>query len=64
MKKSDHFIDQYIVSDGIKINFPVDDPNVLYELEAWTFPESYRQSDLKDIRAVMNRKGEIEIIQR
>ena len=59
VKKSDQFIDAYSVG-GKKVSIPTDDLNVLYELEAWEFPDNYRDSNLKNKKVVMDSSGNIE----
>ncbi len=59
VEKSDQFIDTYSVN-GKGISIPTDDLNVLYELEAWKFPDNYRDSNLKNKKVVMDSSGKIE----
>lgn len=58
IEKSNQFIDSYSVN-GKKVSIPTDDLNVLYELEAWEFPDNYRESNLKNKKVVMDSSGNI-----
>ena len=60
IKHSDQFIDGYSV-DGIDINFPIDDMKLLYMMEAWQFPDNYRNSELKDIEVYMDARGKLKV---
>lgn len=64
LTSSDQFIQSYEVDSESIIQFPVDSPKILFDMQAWLFPESYKSSDLKNIEAVMNESGEIELIRR
>ena len=64
LKTSDQFIESYSIDSEIAVHFPADDPKILFDMQAWLFPESYKSSDLKNIEAVMNESGEIELIRR
>lgn len=48
--KSDRFIARYEVAPGTYFEFPVDDLEVLWKMEAWRYPESYPDSDLKNLK--------------
>lgn len=62
LERSHQFIRDYEVAPNRKIHFPVDDPKVLFDIEAWMFPKSYASSELKDIRAILTEDGEIKLI--
>lgn len=63
LKSYDQFIEEYEVVGGYSIKFPQDDLQVLYELQAWLYPESYRNSDLKNKRVVMDNQGNLSFLQ-
>lgn len=62
LKTSDQFIESYTVNNDTKIDFQTDEPKKLYEMQAWLFPENYKESDLKNTEAIMNEEGDIELI--
>jgi len=62
LESSDQFIQEYAVDDKTSISFPVDDPEVLYELQAWRYPENFKNSDIDETRAVLKYDGSIELI--
>ena len=58
VKESDQFIESY--SGGNKlIRLPLDDMELLYDMQAWLFPGNYKNSDLKNKQVVMDNKGNI-----
>jgi len=61
LKTSDQFIESYLVDPDRTIYFSTDDPKKLYEMQAWLYPDNYKESDLKNIEAVMNADGDIEV---
>lgn len=63
LKSSNQFIEGYEVADGYLIKFPQDDLRVLYELQAWLYPENFKNSDLKNKQVVMDDKGNISLVQ-
>lgn len=52
VKESDQFIESYSVVDTL-ISLPLDDMKLLYDMQAWLFPENYKNSDLKNKQVVM-----------
>lgn len=62
LESNDLFIEEYAVDDKTIIRFPKENPEVLYELQAWRYPESFVNSDIKDVKAVMKKDGSIELI--
>ncbi|WP_299394866.1 hypothetical protein [Pelagibius sp.] len=62
LESSDQFIQEYTVDDNTSISFPVDDPRILYELQAWRYPENFENSDIDETRAEMKSDGSIELI--
>ena len=62
LESSDQFMPEYAVDDKTSIRFPVDDPEVLYELQAWRYPENFRNSDIDEIRARKRRDGSVELL--
>lgn len=60
--KSDRFIARYEVAPGTYFEFPVDDLEVLWKMEAWRYPESYPDSDLKNMKVNKHwRTGRITV---
>jgi len=61
VKQSNQFLGKYQVEEGEEITLPVDDLELLYDMQAWLFPENYRNSDLKDRKVVMDSDGRITL---
>ena len=60
--KSDRFIERYEVTSGVYFDFPVDDMDVVSKMAAWRYPESYPDSDLKNLRVGKHwRTGRITV---
>ena len=61
--KSDRFIERYEVVPGTYFDFPVDDLDVILKMQAWRYPESYPDSDLKNLRVVGRhwRTGKLKV---
>jgi hypothetical protein len=62
LKESDQFIESYSVGDAL-IRLPLDDMELLYDMQAWLFPGNYKNSDLKNRQVVMDDKGNITFVQ-
>ena len=60
LKRSDQFIEEYAVDEGHLIRFPQDNLQVLYEMQAWLYPENFQKSKLKNKKVVMDSSGNIE----
>lgn len=58
LKESDQFIESYSVGDAL-IRLPLDDMELLYDMQALLFPGNYKNSDLKNRQVVMDDKGNI-----
>lgn len=58
LETSDQFFDSYKVDNRV-IRLPTNNLELLYDMEAWLFPDNYRESDLKDRKVVMNSDGDI-----
>ncbi len=58
LKESDQFIESYSVGEK-EIRLPLDDMELLYDMQAWLFPDNYKNSDLKDKKVIMDGKGNI-----
>ena len=54
------FIGRFEIENGVYFDFPVDDLDVLYTLQAWLFPQNYQENSLNDKRVVMDGAGNIE----
>lgn len=62
LHKSDRFIERYEVAPGTVFVFPVDNLEVLWNMAAWRYPESYPDSDLKNMRVSKHwRTGRITV---
>ena len=62
LHKSDRLIERYEVEPGTYFEFPVDDMDVVSKMEAWRYPESYPDSDLKNLKVVKHwRTGRITV---
>lgn len=59
--KSDQFIEEYQVEGEKRISLPTGDLNLLYKLEAWAFPQNYRNSELKDKDVIMDHHGNLRL---
>lgn len=57
LKTSDQFFDAFRVVDENVIRFPIDSLKLRYEMEAWEFPDNYRDSPLKDTKVIMDENG-------
>ena len=62
LASDDQFIQSYAVDSENTIEFPVSDSKILFDMQAWLFPENYKSSNLKNIKAIMKEGGEIELI--
>ena len=56
LHESDRFIERYEVAPGTVFVFPVDDMEVLWKMDAWRYPESYPDSDLKNLKVTKKRR--------
>lgn len=61
LETDDQFIEQYQLDNEAVIRFPTDNPQILYELQAWRYPDNFEHSDLKNISAEMNKDGSIRL---
>lgn len=62
LHKSDRLIERYEVAPGTVFVFPVDDMDVVSKMDAWRYPESYPDSDLKNLKVVKHwRTGRITV---
>ncbi len=59
---SDQFVEKYEIDKEFSMVFPSDDYKVLYGLQAWDYPENYKNSKLKDFRINHPEKGVYEPI--
>ena len=50
LRRSNRFIARFEVASGVSFDFPVDDMEVVSKLDAWRYPESYPDSDLKNLK--------------
>ena len=54
LSEETQFIEYYQIDDSMSLKFPVGDARSLYDLEAWKFPDSYKNSDLKNYKVIFN----------
>ncbi len=54
------FIEKYEIDKDFSVVFPIDDLEVLYDLQAWYYPDNYRNSDLNDFQVIMYKKGKFK----
>lgn len=59
LEQSDKFIESYQVDKSEVVNFPVNDLEVLYDMQAWLYPESYKHTNLSDRKVVVDESGNI-----
>ena len=59
--KASQFTNSYQVN-GQEFTLPIDDLEFLYKLEAWEFPENYQNSSLPDKEVIMDRDGNIGLV--
>ena len=53
---SDQFVEEYEIDKEFSVVFPSDDYKVLYGLQAWDYPENYKNSNLSTFRVYMPEK--------
>ena len=59
--KRNQFIERYKIGEA-SFEFPVDDMDVVSKMEAWRYPESYPDSDLKNLKVTKHwRTGRITV---
>lgn len=59
---SDQFIERYEIDKEFSVVFPIENLRTLYGLEAWLYPDHYKNSNLKDFEVIMPEKGKFEKI--
>ncbi len=60
MHTSDQFFEQYEIDKEFTVAFPIEDLKVLYGLQAWDFPDNYKNSDLNEFRVIATREKKYE----
>ena len=63
IEESQQFIPSIALKDGSKIDFPIDDMQVLYDLDAWWYPESYEGTEVPLERIEELGNGEYRFVQ-
>ena len=58
LKSSDQVIQDYQIGN-VSIQLPIKNMELLYDMQAWLFPENYKYSDLAKKEVVMDRFGKI-----
>jgi hypothetical protein len=59
---TDQFIEKYEIDKDFSVVFPVDNLRTLYNLQAWDFPDNYKNSNLNEFKVFMPEKGKFETI--
>lgn len=59
---SDQFIEKYEIDKEFSVLFPIDDLRTLYGLQAWHFPDNFKNSNLNEFQVFMPEKGKFETI--
>ncbi len=54
--RSDLFVEKYEIDKDFSVVFPSDDLKILYGLQAWDYPENYKNSNLSTFRVYMPEK--------
>lgn len=62
LEQSDQFIESYSV-EGEFIRLPLGNMQLLYDMQAWLFPENYKESALKNKKVIMDGRGNISFVQ-
>lgn len=62
IKKSNVFFDSYQIDNSHSIRLPTEDLQLLYDLEAWNFPESYKNSTINKRQVVIDENGKYKTI--
>jgi hypothetical protein len=62
LEESDQFIESYSVA-GKLIRLPLNNMELLYDMQAWLFPDNYKGSVLKNKKVVMDDQGNISFVQ-
>lgn len=57
--RSDTFIENYKVSDEYQVSFPIENLEVIYDMQPWLFPENYKGTSLSGVKVVMDADGKI-----
>lgn len=53
---SSQFIKQYEI-DGVSLELPTNDLQLLYKMEAWKYPSSYKGSELAELEVSLDKRG-------
>ena len=62
VQQSDQFIESHSVGDRL-IRLPLNNMELLYDMQAWLFPQNYKNSDLNHKPVVMDNQGNITFAQ-
>ncbi|MCP4267083.1 MAG: hypothetical protein GY777_16185 [Candidatus Brocadiaceae bacterium] len=57
---SDQFIEKHKIDKGFTVAFSIEDLKTLYGLQAWDFPDNYKNSDLNEFRIILTREKKYE----
>jgi hypothetical protein len=58
LKEETQFFEPYQIDTSKILEFPVDDVESLFDLSAWLYPDSYKNSDLKNYKVIETKSGE------
>ena len=59
---SDQCIEKYEIDKEFSVVFPIDDLRTLYGLQAWHFPDNFKNSNLNEFQVFMPEKGEFDTV--
>ncbi len=57
---SDQFVEKHKIDKEFSVDFPIDNLEVLYGLQAWEYPDNYKNSDVNNFQVIMHKKGEFK----
>ncbi len=59
---SDQFFERYEIDKEFSVVFPIDNLETLYGLQAWDFPDNYKNSNLNEFKVFMPEKGKFDTV--
>jgi len=62
IKKSEYFFSTYQIDEKNILALPVENLQLLYTMEAWNFPENYKDSSINKQRVVIDENGKFLFI--
>lgn len=61
IKRGDQFISTYTTDSGSEVSLPTDDLELLYDMQAWLYPESYINSDINNKKVSIDNDGNFTV---